>query len=173
MLAWANIGITALSEGKPADAVEALESATRLARDAAEQFWMPTMLSLLGRALTLGGDLARAGRAQEEAFGRYVELGNAWGIAAALEAFAELARARGASVDAARLLGAEEEVCRRAGLAHWVTTEASREETLRFLAVTLGEHALAEALAEGRGLTQDETVVLTCSVAQLEPVPGA
>jgi predicted ATPase/DNA-binding SARP family transcriptional activator len=172
MLVWANIGITALSQGKPADAVEALESATALARKAADQFWMPTMLSLLGRALTLGGELARSGQAQTEALDRYLELRNAWGTAAALEAFAELARAQGADADAARLLGAEDEVCRRAGLAHWVTTEASRQETVRCVEAALGAHALAAELDEGRGLTQDEIVALARSVAELESAPG-
>jgi predicted ATPase len=170
VLVWGNLGITALLEGRHEEAAGLFERAAGFARDAGDQFWTAVMASLLGRVLTPIGELRRSGESQEEALGLFLELGNAWGIATALEAFAQLAWARGDAAAAARLFGADEEVRQRAGIALWAPIETEHGEGLRAVAAEIGENAFSQAFAGGRSLTQDEAVACATAVARRETV---
>ncbi|HEY1370648.1 MAG TPA: BTAD domain-containing putative transcriptional regulator [Gaiellaceae bacterium] len=172
-LAWANIGFTAFLERRYDEAAEVLASSVHVPRDAGDGFFTAVMQSVVGRALARTGDLVRAGEAQREALREFLALGNSWGVISCLGAFALLAHAGGDDVAAARLIGAEAELRRRAGVALWLTIEADHARGVAAVSSALGEEAFAQHAAEGATFTQDEAVAYVESLAQVEPAVGA
>jgi predicted ATPase/DNA-binding SARP family transcriptional activator len=167
-LGWGNLGVTAVIERRYVDAVEVLEPAAAFALDAGEGYWAATFLTLLCLSLARLGELERSGHAGHEALTLFGELGNWWGVATTLEALATLAHARGEELAAARLLGAEEEACRREGVVEWISVAWEREQTVRGVAEAVGQEAFERALAEGAELGPAEVVACAESVARLE-----
>jgi predicted ATPase/DNA-binding SARP family transcriptional activator len=172
MLVRGNLGVTALSERRYADAAEELAVGAGLAQEAREWFWNALLLTLLGRSLARLGELERSGAAQAEALEQFVVLGNAWGMATSFDALANLAGARGDHVAAARLFGAEEEIRRRAGVAFWISVQDDHDAGLRAAADAVGEDAFAHAFAEGAALAPHKAIAYATRVAQLESAVG-
>jgi predicted ATPase/DNA-binding SARP family transcriptional activator len=172
-LVWGNLGMTAFAERRYEDAVEELELGAGHSRDAGDSFWTAVLRSMVGRSLTSLGELDRAADALREALDLFVELGNTWGLATTLGALGGLARARGEHLAAARLLGAADEVRRRAGIASWRSVRADEDETRAAVESALVAEELARALDEGAALSQPEAVELGRRTARLEAALGA
>jgi predicted ATPase len=172
-LAWANIGFTAFLERRYDEAADVLAASVHLPRDAGDRFFTAVMQTVTGRALIRTGELGRAREAQREALREFLALGNSWGVNGCLDAFAFLTHAEGDDVAAARLIGAEAELSRRAGVARWLTIEADHSEGVAAVASALGEEAFAHHVAEGSAFTQDEAVAYVESLSRVEPAVGA
>ncbi len=118
--------------------------------------------SLVGLALstTFQGDLERAIQACQEALALSEALGNKNGLAYSMEAMAGIAGAQGQAERAAILFGAAEALRDAIGTPLPPGLRALSERLMVTARAQLGEQVFAEALAEGRTMTQEQVLAV-------------
>jgi DNA-binding CsgD family transcriptional regulator len=152
-LAWAHAELAEVlrllgrDDPATAQATLALAHARRL-----ENRWLEAKAQLTRGRIAADGGLLHEALAAIHTHRHRLEL------PAALEALADLAARRERQTDAARLLGAAEQVRRRHGLVAWPAQRAERDGLTARIGVAIGCAALEAALAEGRALTPGEAV---------------
>jgi len=156
--ALANLGYVGLAagqhEGAYAACLEALEHRRRSPQERPDE--VATALGNLGLAALFRGYPDEAGRHLGESLSLAVELQDPLNIAGALTGLGAVAAGDGAVEHAARLLGATEAVCARAGIEQEPVPSELYERTAEAVRRALGDEEFARVLEEGRKLGLEE-----------------
>ena len=155
-----NLGYIAVRMAEPEEARRLFEETLTTARAVGDFEFLSLSLSAAAVAALRRNDLASARGMIAESLDHALALGAKREGAYGLEAAAELARAEGHPVRAARLSGASEALRKAMGSPLIPVEEEERKEFLGHLDSDLGSAALASELASGRGLGFAEAVAL-------------
>jgi non-specific serine/threonine protein kinase len=156
--ALTSLGQAARSDGEYAVARSFNEEALALFKEIKEMAAIGVSLDNLGAVAYLEGDFAASTSYYTAALEAYRELGFKNGISTALDGLAALAMKRGELERAARLAGAAEALRESLGAVLDAADQAFRDGYVAELRESLGEEALARALAAGRELAPEQAV---------------
>lgn len=155
-----NTGIALGCLGQPRAAVRALVEGVRLAIADQDSSLLASGLSNLARVVAQAGHLRFGRRFENQALALRTELGDTRGLIYSLEMMAWLAAAEGRAEQAARLMGAAEELRVRLEEPPKPMHSDLNRATLRTAGARLGERRLATVLAAGRELSLEQAVAL-------------
>jgi predicted ATPase/class 3 adenylate cyclase len=160
-----NLAVVADLEGDHPLMVAHFEEALTIARDVGAADEIVFLTGNLAYALILVGRLQEAGELAREALVLAREMHSPVAVMHLFETVADLARGRGDSEAAARLLGAAEQLRDELGeMPQRPTAEALRraEAALR---AAVGDQRYADLLAEGRAMPVDDAIAFALEVA--------
>ncbi len=152
-----NLGNIAFVQGKD-EGTERMEQGLALFTEAGDPWYVAMMLNFLGRVERRRGHHHRTRILLEESVTVYRRLGNTWGLALCLDAFACLAEAQAQPERAARLLGAEAAMREAVGVPIYPTIKPEHERCVDAARKTLGEDRFSAAWSAGRSMSLDESI---------------
>ncbi len=112
----------------------------------------------LGRVAQLEGDLDSARARYSLALPMFMEMNDRWAVALSLDAWADLAAARGAPLRAARLLGAANRLREQLGTPRPPIEQGEYDGKVAALRAALGVGVFAVTQAEGAALTLEQAI---------------
>jgi len=140
------------------EGTERMEEGLALFTEAGDPWYVAMMLNFVGRVERRRGHYHRSRTLLEESVNVYQQLGNTWGLALCLDAFACLAEAQVQPERAGRLLGAEAAMREAVDVPIYPTIRPEHERCLTATRETLGKDRFAAAWSAGRAMSLEEAV---------------
>ncbi len=153
-----NLGEAARASGDYQHAATLYEASLALFRTLGDRHSLADVLVNLGMALLDQGEIERAVALYAESLELFRGVGSTWGLAYYLEGMARGACAQGQPGRGARLCGAAEAVREAIGAPLPPVDRASYLRTVAAAREALGDHAYAQAWAEGRSLSLEQAL---------------
>jgi hypothetical protein len=151
-------GVVARNRGDRKRATTLFRDSLALMRQVGDQWSLVLVLLNLGGLAQAEGKCEAARRAYLEGLALGWELKDRRGTACCLESLAGIATAQRRPRQAARLLGAAEELLGATGASWPPSRVVSRERTIAVIRAALGDEPSAAALAEGRAMTPEQAI---------------
>jgi len=164
--ALSNLGNLVYHQGEYERAEGVYAESLTLARRAGSKENIVIALTGLGRAAHRRGIPTHAFSLHRQGLVLAREIGNSGLVAHALEGLAGAVVIQGEARQAARLLGAAEQLRESLGAALWAGERIEHDHAARAVCETLGERRFAAMWAEGRALPLEEAVALALTEAQ-------
>ena len=155
-----------LHEGDYAAARSALQECLALRRDLGDRIGIAALMHALGNVAMGEGDHAAARAHYVEGLLLSRDTGDRWRLADCLEGFAGLALAQEQPERAARLFGMDEAVRHSLDVALNPFDRPYYERNLAAAQAALGEEAFAKTWAEGRAMTQEQTLAYALEMSE-------
>jgi len=172
-LLLASLGSIALYEKDYTRARARFEESLALRRELGDTWGLAQSLMGLATVEQEAGAYGEAHALLKEGLAIELDAGDRLGMAGTLESLAALAAAEGRWVQAARLQAAASLLRERLGVHPWETVTRDRERQVDAARTALGEDAFAEAWANGRAMTLDETLAYALKTGADPELDGA
>lgn len=164
--ALSNLGNLVYHQGEYERAEAVCAESLALARRAGSKENIVIALTGLGRAAHRRGIPTHAFSLHRQGLVLAREIGNSGLVAHALEGLAGAVAIQGGAAQAARLLGAAEQLRESLGAALWAGERLEHDHAVRAVCETLDERGFAAIWAEGRALPLEHAVALALTEAQ-------
>jgi predicted ATPase/DNA-binding CsgD family transcriptional regulator len=163
-IAAMNLGDAAYRRGDYARAMALAEEALAIFLELGDRWAAAIAVGILGEVALERGDTAAAIAAYAESLDFALAVGDRWSVADALSGFAGVAAAGGRAGQAARFLGAVDNLCEAAGRPQ-VSHHLQQKRALAATRAGLDERAFAAAWATGRALPLEQAVAEAVAMA--------